>query len=295
MCHFRIQNVWQLEAFDSCILNKVWYYAWIVRKILWSGHKTKRIRVVEFGFKLHLEKKFRCPLEELFPSNESLCFRLSEGPPWTLLGAEMSMLLLLSLLLELRPRPETCISPEPSWEGREKEQLVMKAPVTTVAALWRRIMWGELMMCVPRWTVKCGMEKNVSVRVNLFAVSRSDWQKWVEECWVLKHLTGGKGTSCFSMTNNGYYATCLPRGILSPFSTTSLKLYENNKRGFKAPLQLLVYISCIVKLFPVVLSLWFFFFLTVRFRLSWSITIKLRNTQKSSFNRNRLYLCPPPW
>lgn len=154
--------------------------------------------MVELGLNLHLEKKLRCPLDEVSPSYESLCLRLSEGPPWPLLGAEMSMLLLLSLLLELRPRPETCISPEPSWERREKEQLVMKAPVTTLAASGRRIMWGELMMCFPRWTVKCGREKMFQWKSESISC---------EQIWLVKMSWGmlgietfnrGKSTSCFS-------------------------------------------------------------------------------------------------
>lgn len=66
----------------------------------------------------HLEKKLCWPVDEVSPSYESLCLRLSGGSPWPSppFGAEISMLLLLSLLLELRPRADSPSKPELSWE-----------------------------------------------------------------------------------------------------------------------------------------------------------------------------------
>lgn len=61
---------------------------------------------------IHLEKKLCWPVEDVSPSHESLCLRLSCGPPWLSLGAEMSMLLLLSLLLELKPGLVSANRPE---------------------------------------------------------------------------------------------------------------------------------------------------------------------------------------
>lgn len=70
---------------------------------------------------LHLEKKLRWPADDVSPSYESLCLRLSDGPLWFSLGAEISMLLLLSLLLELRPGLDSPSRPVLSWsKGREE-------------------------------------------------------------------------------------------------------------------------------------------------------------------------------
>lgn len=89
------------------------------------------------AFHPHLEKKQRWPADELSPSYESLCLRLSGGLLWLCpsLGAEISMLLLLSLLLELRPGLESPCSPELSWEeGKgESQQLSSFAHSTKTA------------------------------------------------------------------------------------------------------------------------------------------------------------------
>lgn len=108
---------WFLALFPILLLSVPPWICRLFQVFLWSGVFTR--------VSPHLEKKQRWPAEELSPSYESLCLRLSGGLLWLCpsLGAETSMLLLLSLLLELRPGLESPRRPELSWEeGRDEPQ-----------------------------------------------------------------------------------------------------------------------------------------------------------------------------
>lgn len=117
----------------------------------------------------HLEKKLRWPADEVSPSYESLCLRLSDGPLWLSLGAEISMLLLLSLLLELRPGLDSPSRPVLSWSkggGREYNLLHNLQSRLEMAQ-------NERSLCVfLRWAVACGRQK-----MCLLEMSGSEWQR----------------------------------------------------------------------------------------------------------------------
>lgn len=97
-------------------------FPWICTQGPFSRCSTDQVRL-RLHTSPHLEKKHRWPADELSPSYESLCLRLSGGRFWLCpsLGAEISMLLLLSLLLELRPGLDSPCKPELSWEKEGDE------------------------------------------------------------------------------------------------------------------------------------------------------------------------------
>lgn len=118
----------------------------------------------------YLEKKLCWPVDEVSPSYESLCLRLSGGPPcpFPSLGAEISMLLLLSLLLELRPGLDSPSRPELSWEKGGECAAYCKASYITVVgnyiyqvgvdafSLVNRKMWKREKRCLGKCeSIKC--------------------------------------------------------------------------------------------------------------------------------------------
>lgn len=168
----------------------------------------------------HLEKKLCWPVDVVSPSYESLCLRLSGGPPWQWpsLGAEMSMLLLLSLLLELRPGLDSPRWPELSWEKAEKCTAYFRDSRTRAVSCSRKlhvIRWE--LMCFPRWAVECGGQNCACGRVNLLDVSgfemRRGGKRREGNMRFMQHRSQGqKMTSCFrEEIEHNHYAEYLPR------------------------------------------------------------------------------------
>lgn len=118
-------------------------------------------------FSSHLGKKVCWPVDEVSPSYESLCLRLSGGLLWTCpsLGAEMSMLLLLSLLLELRPGLDSPSRPELSWEEGEECATRRNSLGTYRARCFRKLHTGADAFS-PGGELKCGREKKKTACVS---------------------------------------------------------------------------------------------------------------------------------